>query len=239
VDCPRCGVPNLPGLVRCVDCDQPMHREPPPPPRWVPPVKPTNPLRVRRPPPERPRRLPRLRLPRIPVAWLGAASVLLGLLAVSLLSRGLRDPVFRFAMAESRLDGGRYRIDDAAMDTLAVGELVLLERPDEVQPTVVVALEGQLLAQGGDALLVDGRPSVAEPVLPWPRQPLPEEWWARPVPPEHVAVWDWRAEGCQRCQSLAIVPLEDLMGRITRRFEDGSYAPVPWPPGGPDEQEEP
>jgi hypothetical protein len=239
MDCPRCGVPNLPGLTRCVDCAQPMEQELAVPPRWVPPVQAANPLRVRRPRPPRSWRLPRLRAPRIPVAWLVLASAMLGLLALALLGRGLRDPLLRFGMAESRLAAGTYRVDDDALETLAVGELVLLAREGEVQPTVVVALEGQRLDQGEGSLLVDGLPSEAEPVLPWDRQPLAEDWEGVAVPTGQVAVWDWAARGCQRCLGLAVVPRDSLMGRISQRRDEGGFVPVAWPPPGPNDQEEP
>ena len=55
MDCPRCGVPNLPGLPLCVDCGQDLEAEPEIPACYVPTADVANPLRERR---ARPRREP-------------------------------------------------------------------------------------------------------------------------------------------------------------------------------------
>ena len=224
MDCPRCGVPNLPGLPSCVDCGQDLQARPQAPARFVPEVAVANPLREQRARPQRPRpglvasgleHVGRLRhlpwqafaqgsvgvvtgsvpglLPVLRREW-GAAALQLGLFlgavaAVLLLGGGLLglashswvvacgwsfspasecqrrmnvpqpfrtvtafwlvlpptlilalalpialaplvDPVFHYGMAQSLLPPGDYVVDDDAMDTLVVGELVLLDRSD-------------------------------------------------------------------------------------------------------------
>jgi len=159
MECPRCSVPNLPGLALCVDCGQDLHAEPQGPTSYVPTVTAANPLDERRPRPPRSRlRLPRL--PRgIPVGWLVTAAAVLGALSLAMVLRGVADPVFSYGMEDSLLPTGRYTVDDGDLASLQPGELVLLER-DDLEPRV--AHMHELLAAEG----VDDEALVEEALYP-------------------------------------------------------------------------
>lgn len=62
--------------------------------------------------------------------WLVLPATLVVALLLPILVRGEIEPVFHYGMGQSLLPAGQYIIDDTALETLMIGELVLLERED-------------------------------------------------------------------------------------------------------------